>query len=81
MVTVKASDGTDMDTYEVTVTVTDEDDTIVEQDLFDRYNTDGDQEISKSEVIEAINDYLFGEGDDRITKNEVIAVINLYLFG
>ena len=80
-VTVKASEGTDMDTLEVTVTVTDEDDTIVEQDLFDRYNTDGDQEISKSEVIEAINDYLFGEGDDRITKEQVIFVINLYIFG
>ena len=63
------------------ITVTDEDDTTVEQDLFNRYNTDGDQEISKSEAIEAINDYIFGEGDDAITKEQVLIIINLYLFG
>ena len=37
--------------------------------------------IEKSEVIAAINDYLFGVGDEAITKPDVIAVINLYLFG
>ena len=81
MVTVKADDGTYMATRAVTIRVTDVDDTVVEQDLFDRYNTDGDQEISKSEVIEAINDYLFGEGNEAITKEQVITIINLYLFG
>ena len=81
MVTVKADDGTYMATRAVTIRVTDVDDTVVEQDLFDRYNTDGDQEISKSEVIEAINDYLFGEENEAITKEQVITIINLYLFG
>ena len=36
--------------------------------------------IDKSEVIAAINDYLFGEGDDAISKADVIKLINLYLF-
>ena len=83
MVTVKASDadGTDVDTLEVTVTVTDEDDAVVVLDLLDRYDTNDDQEIDKSEVIKAINDYIFGEGDEAITKEQVIFVINLYIFG
>ena len=34
--------------------------------------------IEKSEVIAAINDYLFGEGDEAISKSEVIKLINLY---
>ena len=37
--------------------------------------------IDKDEMIDAINDYLFGEGDDRISKEEMIEVINRYLFG
>ena len=37
--------------------------------------------IEKSEVINAINDYLFGEGDAAISKSDVIKLINLYLFG
>ena len=49
--------------------------------LLDRYDDDDDGQISKPEVIEAINDYLFGVGDEQITKAEVIEIINLYLFG
>ena len=52
--------------------------------LLERYDTDESGvtgEIDKSEVIKAINDYLFGEGDAAITKADVIVVINLYLFG
>ena len=45
------------------------------------YDDDGDGAIGKSEVIAAINDYLFGEGDEAISKPEVIRLINLYLFG
>ena len=45
------------------------------------YDDDGDRAIEKSEVIEAINDYLFGEGAEAISKAEVIELINLYLFG
>ena len=42
------------------------------------YDDDGDGMIEKSEIIAAINDYLF---DGIITKEQVIALINLYLFG
>ena len=49
--------------------------------LIDRYDTNGNGTIEKNEVIEAINDYLFGEGDQAISKAEVIRLINLYLFG
>ena len=45
------------------------------------YDDDGNGTIEKDEVIEAINDYLFGEGDEAISKAEVIKLINLYLFG
>ena len=49
--------------------------------LVNRYDADGDNMIDKAEVINAINDYLFGEGDEAISKAEVIELINLYLFG
>ena len=49
--------------------------------LVNRYDANGDGEIQKSEVIAAINDYLFGTGSDVPTKDEVIRLINLYLFG
>ena len=49
--------------------------------LVDRYNANGNNMIDKAEVIEAINDYLFGAGDEAISKAEVIELINLYLFG
>ena len=43
------------------------------------YDDDGNGAISKSELISAINDYLFGDGS--LEKSHVIALINLYLFG
>ena len=49
--------------------------------LVNRYDADGDNMIDKAEVINAINDYLFGEGDEAISKADVIELINLYLFG
>ena len=49
--------------------------------LFARYDANGNDMIDKAEVIQAINDYLFGEGDEAISKAEVIELINLYLFG
>ncbi len=48
--------------------------------LVARYDTNGNDMIDRSEVIAAINDYLFGEGEP-ITRAEVIKLINLYLFG
>ena len=51
------------------------------QRLEDRYDANNNGTIDKAEVIEAINDYLFGAGDEAISKAEVIELINLYLFG
>ena len=48
--------------------------------LVNRYDADGNGTIEKSEVIQAINDYLFDDGEEPITKAEVIQLINLYLF-
>ena len=48
--------------------------------LIDRYDTNGNKMIDKDEVINAINDYLFGDADEAISKAEVIRLINLYLF-
>ena len=44
------------------------------------YDDDGNGAIGKSEVVTAINDYLFGSGGGTISKTEVVALINLYLF-
>ena len=49
--------------------------------LVARYDANNNGVIEKSEVMAAINDYLFGEGDEAISKTEVIKLINLYLFG
>ena len=50
--------------------------------LADRYDTNpANGMIDKAEVIDAINDYLFGDEDVAISKAEVIELINLYLFG
>ena len=81
MITVKADDGTYMNTRDVVVEVTDVDDAVSGDTLLARYDTDTSGQIEKSEAIAAINDYLFGVGDDAISKDEVIEVINLYLFG
>ena len=66
---------------DVRVTVTDVDDAEAGDTLLDRYDAnDTSGEIDKDEVIQAINDYLFGEGADAISKEDVIEIINLYLF-
>ena len=49
--------------------------------LIVRYDANNNGMIEKNEVINAINDYLFGEGDAAIGKSDVIKLINLYLFG
>ena len=49
--------------------------------LVGRYDANNNGEIEKSEVIAAINDYLFPPGGvEIITKAEVIRLINMYLF-
>ena len=55
--------------------------TVASDPLVDRYDTNNNGQIDRSEVITAINDYLFGDEGDTITRAEVIKLINLYLFG
>ena len=79
MVTVKATGGTYMAMpLDVVVTVTDVDGEVIGGTLLETYDADDSGMIEKSEVITAINDYLF---DETISRADVIAVINLYLFG
>ena len=61
MVTVKASDGTNMASHEVTVTVTNVDDTTVGEDLLDRYDADDSGHIDLGEAVDAVLDYQDGE--------------------
>ena len=49
--------------------------------LFARYDTNRNGRIDRSEVIAAINEYLFGTGETTISRADVIQLINLYLFG
>ena len=78
-VTVQATDGTYMDTQEVAVTVTNVDDEPVGDPLVARYDTNKNG-LEKSEVLQAIDDYLFGEGDEAISKADVLRLISIYLF-
>ena len=48
--------------------------TIIVTSLFDEYDSDGDQAISKNEAISAVRDYFAGG----LTKEQTIAVIRLY---
>ena len=83
-VTVAASDSGGLsDSIDVTITVTDVDEApvITGDSLVDTYDANDNGMIEKSEVLKAINDYLFGEGDEAIGKPEVLRLINIYLFG
>ena len=48
--------------------------------LLERYDADFSGAIDKPEMIQAINDYLFGSDASAISKEDMIEVINLYLF-
>ena len=72
-VSVAAGDGEDESSVTVTVTVTN-------VGLDNAYDADDSGAIDKSEVIQAINDYLDG-GDGAPSKADVIKLINLYLDG
>ena len=81
-VTVVASAGTNVNRLDVTVTVTDVDETQpADFDPLAEYDADNSGKLEKDEVVQAINDYLFGEGADAISKDDVTETINLYLFG
>ena len=49
--------------------------------LVTRYDANHNGVIDRSEVIQAINDYLFGGEGETISRSDVIKLINLYLFG
>ena len=81
-VTVTATDGDNAsDSIDVAITVTDVDEAGTGDPLVDSYDANDNGMIEKSEVLKAINDYLFGEGDEAISKPEVLRLINMYLFG
>ena len=75
MVTVKASYGTDMDTHEVTVTVTDVDEEGQADDLCltGTIPTDNNRRYDRPEVIAAIREFLRGDTQD--TRAQVIEII------
>ena len=73
-VAVTASDGEASAIITVTITVTN-------VGLDSMYDVDDSGSISRNEVIQAINEYMFGEGDKSTTRDDVIEVISLYLFG
>ena len=84
MATYTDAVGTDMDmAYSMpTMMVTAVDETQpADFDPLAKYDADKSGGIEKDEVIQAINDYLFGVGADAISKDDVIETINLYLFG
>ena len=73
MVTVTATDSDgETDMIYVTIMVTNE-------GLDNMYDMDDSGDISRDEVIMAIDDFLFGDGS--VTRDDVIAVIDLFLFG
>ena len=73
MVTVTATDS-DGETDMIYVTIM-----VTNVGLDNMYDGDDSGDISRDEVINAIDDYLFGDGS--VTRDDVIAVIDLYLFG
>ncbi len=77
MVTVKADDGTYMNTRDVAVTVTDVDDVVTGDPLVDRFDDNGNGMIDKEEVYKAIDDYL--DSVAGISKKDVFDVIDHYL--
>ena len=80
-VTVTATDGnTASDSIDVTITVTDVvDESVAPADpLKDKYDANDNDEIERSEVFAAINDYLDG-GAGAPTRADVFKLIELYL--
>ena len=50
------------------------------ESLVDRYDANDNNVIDRGEVLNAINDYLFGTGSQAISKAEVLDLIRMYLF-
>ena len=78
MVTLKADDGTYMATYDVTVRVTDEDDTTTPGgSLLEQYDSDNSGHIDLGEAVEAVLDYHNGT----LSLSDTVDVILLYHAG
>ena len=76
MVTVTATDDAGAtDTIDVTITVTDEEET-GEDTLLSTYDANNNGKIDRDEVFTAIDDYF--DYDDRITLEEVFEIVGLY---
>ena len=73
-VTVTAEDGTTIQTYTVTVTAV----MASTQTLKERYDTNNNDQIDKSEALAAVADFIF---NGTLTRAEALEVISLYLFG
>ena len=73
MVTVEADDGTYMGTRDVTVTVTDVEEAVID-DPVALYDADSDGTIDSTEVLAAVSAYFNGE----ITASDVLAVVAKY---
>ena len=79
-VTVRASDSSGIsDPIDVTITVTDVEENVAPADpLKDKYDANDNDEIERSEVFAAINDYLDGDAGAP-TRADVFKLIELYL--
>ena len=79
-VTVKAADGTYMDTHDVTVTVTEmEDDVVTPGDsVVDMYDDNDSGRIDKDELVEAILDYNINQ---TLSKADLVELILSYEIG
>ena len=82
-VTVTASDSGGLsDSIDVTITVTDVDEDVAPADpLKDKYDANDNDEIERSEVFAAINDYLDGDAGapGMRSRADVFKLIELYL--
>ena len=77
MVEVTADDGNGgMATVMVTITVTD----VNEDTPLVRYDADNDGDISRVEVLLAIDHYQFPNPNNPITRADVLQLIDLYQF-
>ena len=78
MVTVEASDGTNMASHEVAVTVTDVSEMAPEMSLLEMYDENDNNRIDKNEVLAGVEDYIFRQ---TITREQVLELVELYIFG
>ena len=79
MVTLRVSDGTNMGTRDVTVTVTD----LVNEpmDLMSRYDDNDNAKIDRDEVLDGIEDFFTVPIGSVISREEVLDLIDLFFAG